>query len=269
VKPPDPAPLPPGDTITNTIGMKLKLIKPGAFKMGSPDSDKDASDDEKPQHNVEITRPFYLGVYPVTKGQFAAFAKDDGYRTEAETAAFDYTWRNPPGGLLLFTYTQTDNDPVVYVSWNDAAKFCEWLSKKEGKTYELPTEAEWEYACRAGTTTPYSFPDPKDLGDYAWYNGNSGLHTHPVGEKKPNPWGLYDMQGNVWQWCADWRGPYDKNDIKDPKSKGSANGHSGRGGSWSSVPRFCRSANRGGYGPDLHPVSDGFRVVLRPPAPTP
>ena len=260
--------------ITNTIDMKLRLIKAGAFKMGSPDSDKEAPDDEKPQHNVEIMRPFYLGVYPVTKGQFAAFAKDDGYKTEAETTALDrHTWRNPPGGsfpFFLSTYAQTDDDPVVYVTWNDAAKFCQWLSKKEGKTYELPTEAEWEYACRAGTTTSYFFGnDPKDLSDYAWYLGNSGNHTHPAGKKKPNPWGLYDMGGNVWQWCADWHGPYDKNDVKDPKSEESADGHVGRGGSWSSVPGFCRSANRGGYGPSLLPVSDGFRVVLRLPAGTP
>ena len=100
-------------------------------------------------------------------------------------------------------YNQTDNDPVVEVTWNDAVRFCPWLSRKEGKTYELPTEAEWEYACRAGTKTAYSFGDDlMRLDDYAWYDGNSGGHTHPVGQKKPNSWGLYDMAGNVWQWCA-------------------------------------------------------------------
>ena len=266
---------PPPAEVTNSIGMKLKLIPAGQFVMGSPDSDKDARDNEKARHNVEITRPFYMGVYHVTRGQFAAFAKDADYKTEAESAAFDFTWRKPPGGPLFLvggSYAQTDNEPVVYVSWNDAVRFCEWLSKKEGKTYELPTEAEWEYACRAGTKTTYFFgDDPKDLGEYAWFDNNSGNRTHPVGQKKPNPWGLYDMTGNVWQWCADGDEdrPYDKSDVKDPINKGSGANHLGRGGSWSSVAGFCRSANRGGYGPSLRPVSDGFRVVLRLPAKTP
>ena len=185
------------DAITNSIGMKLKLIKEGAFKMGSPDSEKDAQDDEKPRHEVEITPPFYLGVYPVTKGQFAAFVSDADYRTEAERAGDE---SNLARSELR---EQTDDDPVVCVSWNDAVKFCDWLRKKENKTYGLPTEAEWEYACRAGTTTAYFFgDDPKMLGDYAWYYDNSEHNTHPVGGKRPNPWGLYDMHGNVWQWCA-------------------------------------------------------------------
>ncbi len=138
------------------------------------------------------------------------------------------------------SYNQTDDDPVVEVTWNDAGKFCEWLSKKEGKPCELPTEAEWEYACRAGTTTAFSFgDDPKALGDYAWYANNSGNHTHPVGVKAPNPWGLYDMHGDVWQWCADNydKDYYAKSPIKDPKDTNSGQSRVLRGGSW--------AANRG------------------------
>ncbi len=200
------APVPPDkDEITNSIGMKLKLIPAGKFLMGSPKEEKYGAADG-PQHPVEITRPFYMGVYPVTKGQFAAFVKDAGYQTEAEQGDGGETWRNPVF-LLAQQYEPTDDDPVVMVSWNDAVKFCEWLSKKEKKTYTLPTEAEWEYACRAGTTTAYSFGDErKDFGDYAWDDDNSEGHTHPVGGKKPNPWGPYDMHGNVEQWCSDWFG---------------------------------------------------------------
>ena len=197
--------------ITNSIGMKLKLIPAGAFKMGSPVSDKDASEDEKPLHDVEITHPFYLGVYPVTKGQFAAFVSGTDYKTEGEQAGDKATWRDPG-------FVQTDDEPVVYVTWNDAMKFCDWLSDKK-KIYTLPTEAEWEYACRAGTTTVYSFgDDPTTLGDYAWYLDNSGSRTHPVGGKNPNPWGLHDMNGNVFQWCADYYDEkyYQNSPDKDP-----------------------------------------------------
>ena len=146
--------------ITNSIGMKLKLIQPGTFRMGSPEEEEGRADNEGPQHEVEITKAFYMGAYPVTKGQFAAFVQDDGYQTDAEKDGkggwgFDlatvkweqkpeYTWRRPD-------FTQGDNHPVVDASWNDATAFCAWLSKKEAKTYEPPTEAEWEYACRAGT----------------------------------------------------------------------------------------------------------------------
>ena len=153
------------------------------------------------------------------------------------------------------------------VSWNDAVRFCQWLSKKEDRTYELPTEAEWEYACRAGTTTAFSFgDDPKALGDYAWYDGNSGSHTHPVGEKKPNPWGLYDMHGNVWQWCADRYGPYQEGSIKDPKGADVGESRVFRGGSWGSQLRLCRSADRDGGNPDHRYGDGGFRIVLRPGA---
>ena len=251
--------------ITNSIDMKLKLIKPGKFLMGSPKGEDGRFDIEGPQHEVEITKPFYLGVYPVTRRQFAQFVKYDGYKTEAEKANSDYTWSDPP----FTSFNQTDNDPVVDVSWNDATAFCAWLSKKEWKTYELPTEAEWEYACRAGTTTAFSFADPKDIGDYAWYSGNSGSHTHPVGEKKANPWGLYDMHGNVWQWCDDGYGKYQEGPVKDPIGRDIGHSHVMRGGSWTGAPRLCRSDHRNVCGPGGSGGDIGFRVVLRPPARTP
>ena len=255
------------DEITNTIGMKLKLIKPGTFTMGSPKDEAGRYDDEGPQHEVEITKAFYMGVCPVTKGQFAAFVKDDGYSTEAEMGNHKDTWRTPN---FLSKYDQTDIDPVAEVSWNDAVKFCQWLTKTEGKTYELPTEAEWEYSYRAGTKTAFFFgADPTRLDDYAWYSGNAGSHTHPVGGKKPNPWGLYDMSGNVWQWCADGYDQYQEGSIKDPNGKESANRRVLRGGSWLGVPRLCRSAFRNNYDRADRSGCFGFRVVLRPSARTP
>jgi formylglycine-generating enzyme required for sulfatase activity len=142
----------------------------------------------------------------VTRGQFAAFVGDTGYRTQGEKAGFAKTWINPG---FSSKYDQTANDPVVAVSAIDAKAFCNWLTERERETYNLPTEAEWEYACRAGTTSAYFFgDDQKALGDYAWPMGD---HTHPVGLKRPNPWGLFDLFGNVPQWSADRldnRSPY-------------------------------------------------------------
>ena len=285
------------EEITNSIGMKLKLIKPGKFLMGSPKDEEGRQDDEGPQHEVEITKAFYIGVNPVTKGQFAAFVKDDGYQTDAEkdgqggwgfnttTGMWDqkpeYTWRYP--GFL-----QGEDHPVVEVSWNDATAFCAWLSKKEGKTYELPTEAEWEYACRAGTKTRFWCGDTdaslkgnaniadaslkgkmdseaaKNMTFGPWDDGYT--FTSPVGSFKANPWGLYDMGGNVWQWCTDGYGLYQYGSIKDQKGNDSANSRVSRGGSWHLGPRFCRSANRGCQDPAKRHSPNGFRVVLRFPA---
>ncbi len=238
--------------IINSIGMKLTLIPAGEFKMGSGESAEataafftrtygarfltaDSFKNEHPQHRVQITRPFYLGTYHVTRGEFRQFVNDTGYKTDAErrrtvAASEDRFWRNVP--------EQTDEHPVVNVSWNDAAAFCKWLSRKEGKTYRLPTEAEWEYACRAGTTTRYySGDDPETLAkvgnvtDAAYrarfprfaeqtLTASDGyVFTAPVGQFKPNAFGLYDIHGNAWEWCSDWYGKeyYGKSPVEDPK----------------------------------------------------
>ena len=237
-------------TEENTIGMKLVLIPPGEFMMGSPDSDKDAYSDEKPPHKVRITKPFYLGAHEVTVGQFRRFIDQSHYDAGSD-------WKVAFEG-------QTNEDPVTCVSWNDAVAFCQWLSKKEGKTYRLPTEAEWEYACRAGTTTRWCFGDDEAaLAKYAWYDGNSRNATHPVGQKRPNAWGLYDMHGNVWEWCADWYAEdyYGQSPPDDPTGPSSGTDRVLRGGSWFSSPGSPRSANRDRDRPGNRGHYDGFRVA--------
>jgi formylglycine-generating enzyme required for sulfatase activity len=162
------------------------------------------------------------------------------------------------------------SNPVEMVSWNDVQAFIQWLNAKEGHNrYRLPTEAEWEYAARAGTTGAYSFGDDEDsLGRYAWYWDNSGEKTHPVGQKQPNAWGLYDMHGNVWEWVQDWYGDYSSSSVTDPKgpSSGSFYGPSRvfRGGGWGSSARFCRAACRLNNSPKLRDDGLGFRLALSP-----
>ena len=252
--PPSPRPLPPPspsprplappftENLPNGVTLEMVGLPAGQFLMGSPDSDPDARDNEKPQHQVKVNS-FAIGKYPVTQAQYQAVMGTNPSR-----------FQNNP------------QNPVEDVSWNDAQAFCQKLSQITGKTYRLPTEAEWEYACRAGTTTRFYFgDDANQLGDYAWYKGNSQQTTHPVGQKKPNAWGLYDMSGNVWEWCEDdWHDNY----IGAPKD-GSAwlkNGNDNRsplrGGSWYNVPANCRSAYRNfTYRPDYSLINDGFRVV--------
>jgi formylglycine-generating enzyme required for sulfatase activity len=275
--------------VANTLGMKLKLVPRGTFRMGSPETDRDAVGGEKPQHEVEITRPFYMGMHTVTVGQFRAFVEDTRFKgkkyvTEperdgqggggynAEKKEFD--GRNPKYNWKNTGWAQTDDHPVVNVTWNDAVAFCEWLSEKEGRTYELPTEAEWEYACRAGTKTRYYFGDDAgELGEYGWYRENADRGTHPVGTKKPNDWGLFDMHGNVWQWCADGKRAYpqeaSKNPVKDPKNLFDSANRGLRGGSWLDDPRVCRAAYRHDDVPGSRNSYIGFRVVLRPGPRTP
>jgi formylglycine-generating enzyme required for sulfatase activity len=237
------------------------------------DSKADYFKQEYPQHRVRITKPFYLGQYPVTLGEFLAFYHDANYKLEMERDGKEDFGKLDNGELGKSTnfrpwapggWKPEMDHPVVWVTWNDAAAFCEWLSKKEGKTYRLPTEAQWEYACRAGTTTRYCFGDSEsELGDYAWYLKNlEGWGTKAVGGKRPNRWGLYDMHGNVWQWCSDWYdGDYYANSpVEDPKGPDTGSYRVYRGGSWINDAGDCRSAYRD-YG---RPVSRhdylGFRV---------
>jgi formylglycine-generating enzyme required for sulfatase activity len=226
------------DEIVNSIGMKLKLIPAGEFEMGSTEAE-----DERPRHLVTITRPFYLGVYPVTQREYLQVIK-----------------QNP-------SYSSgNERLPVENVSWHDAVTFCNVLSQKEGLPlfyaingrtvtvsnwngpgYRLPTEAEWEYACRAGTTTRFSFGDDQNaLGEYAWFGDNANQQTHPVGEKKPNGFGLHDMHGNVWEWCSDWYDAdyYKQSPAADPRGPEPAAHRVIRGGSWYRDLQIARSASR-------------------------
>ena len=162
---------------------------------------------------------------------------------------------------------QTDDHPVVCVNWNGAKAFCDWLSKKEGKEYRLPTEAEWEYACRAGTQTKWNFGDNESqLGEYAWYVENSGIKTHPVGQKRPNAWGLYDTHGNAWEWCADWYAwdYYVSSPPDDPKGPSSGTSRVLRGGDCGSGAGLVRSAIRATSVPDNRDRTVGFRVARAP-----
>jgi protein-L-isoaspartate(D-aspartate) O-methyltransferase len=275
------------DRLTNSIGTRLVLIAAGEFLLGSPDGDGD--DDEHPQHRVRITKPFYLGATEATRGQFRRFVDDTGYRTEAErdgkggygrneaTGTIQqnpkYTWRDPG-------FEQTDEHPVVNVSWNDAVAFCEWLSRKEGVTYRLPTEAEWEYACRAGTTTKYcSGDDPEGLAAVgniadatfkAKYPNSTTiaardgfLYTAPVGRSIPNAWGLFDMHGNVWEWCSDGYAAdgYKRSPVDDPQGADGSPFRVIRGGSWNDEPRSARSGDRLRAAPVGRNALLGFRMA--------
>jgi formylglycine-generating enzyme required for sulfatase activity len=198
---------------------------------------------EKPAHEVTVSKPFYMGKYEVTQEQYETIIGN-----------------NP-------SCFKGRDLPVEMVSWDDCQTFCQKVSTLTGKTVRLPTEAEWEYACRAGTTTRfYSGNDEKDLAEAAWYAINSGWKTYPVGQKKPNDFGLYDMHGNVWEWCQDWFGAYEPNAVTDPQGPASGFGRVLRGGSWyDDGATYCRSANRYGLTPDFQDLSDGFRVVVAGP----
>jgi formylglycine-generating enzyme required for sulfatase activity len=245
-------PQPDSPMIINTIGMKVVLIPDGEFRMGSPDSDKDAQADEKRQHPVRIMRPFYLGATEVTQGQYRAVT-----------------------GVNPSSFKGPDELPVETVSWEDAMAFCAKLNELEkgqlrGASYRLPTEAEWEYACRAGTTTRFSFGDSDaSLGEYAWFWGNSDSKTHPVGQKRPNLWGLYDMHGNVWEWCLDCYDPkyYSTSPANDPMGPSGGLDRVRRGGCWRFVRRACRAAYRDKAPPSSRYNGVGFRVARVSPRP--
>jgi formylglycine-generating enzyme required for sulfatase activity len=213
--------------------------------MGSPDSDRSASNDEKPQHRVRITQPFYIGKYPVTQEQWTAVMGN-----------------NP-------SFFKGPKNPVEWVSWNDCLRFLRRLNDQVGGgKWQFPTEAQWEYACRAGSTTIFCFGDDEaGLADYGWYDKISGGKSHPVGEKKPNAWGLYDMNGSIWQWVLDWYDPtyYAHSPTDDPTGPATGTERASHGGSWSSPARSARSANHGRIEPDHHGSHLGFRAAMSPP----
>jgi formylglycine-generating enzyme required for sulfatase activity len=250
------------EELKTSLGMVLVGIHEGGFLMGSPPEELGRKDEEGPQQRVRITRPFYMGKYPVTKGEFEFFVKLTNYKTDAEQRGDKETWREPG-------FDQTADNPVVCVSWNDAKHFCEWLSKEEeksGLTYHLPTEAQWEYACRARTQTAYFFGnDAALLKEYAWFRANSDKRTHTVGGTRRNPWRLEDVCGNVAQWCLDGLRPYTKDDISDPEGPEAADSKRVlRGGHWDSLPPDCRSAARMQLDPKQSTNTSGFRVVCEP-----
>jgi formylglycine-generating enzyme required for sulfatase activity len=233
---------------TNSIGMTFRLIKPGSFMMGSPDNEIDhnlAEDplkhpsDESPQHHVVITKSYYLSAYEVTQADY-----------EGVMGTNPSSFAGP-------------KLPVEKVSWKEAQEFCSKLSTLESRKYRQPTEAEWEYACRAGSKSAYYWGPVAD-DSYAWTNQNAEEKTHEVGTRKPNAWGLYDMAGNVAEWCQDWKGNYTPGEQVDPRGAAGGEFRIIRGGSWAAYPLPFRSAARYGATPVSMIDFVGFRVVLEP-----
>jgi formylglycine-generating enzyme required for sulfatase activity len=291
-------------SFVNSIGMKLMPIFEGTFRMGSSEAAEDLAQlneaeiarfrDEQPQHPVRISRPFYLGKFEVTVAQFRRFVEETGYKTDADrdgggayafnTEKGEFEW-GKTFGWTNCGWSQTGDHPVVNVSWNDANAFCRWLSEAEGCVYRLPTEAEWEFACRAGTETRYSTGDSLEqlvgaanLGDESFrqiirpdyseivlVEGHDGpAFTTPAGKFRPNEFGLHDMHGNVFEWCGDWYGAsyYEHSPLVDPTGPASGTKRVFRGGSFFNSPFYSRSSFRNGFPPQARVPYLGFRVVL-------
>lgn len=242
-------------------GIELVAIPAGEFYMGSKANDKDAFDVEKPRHKVTISQPFYLGKYKVTVGQFKRFVQaNPAFEKAQEMSDGGQTWMTPG-------FEQTDENPVVCISPNDADAFCQWLAKEAGANVRLPREAEWEYSCRAKATTKFYFGENEaDLGQYAWYRNNTNGHgTEPCGLKKPNGFGLYDMHGLAEEWCSDGQRKYEGRDATDPEGPlGADEGRVFRGGSIVSDPHDCRAAQRHALGVLDWSIYTGFRVLVSP-----
>jgi formylglycine-generating enzyme required for sulfatase activity len=244
----------------------MVFIPPGTFRMGSPTNEVDREESEGPQTAVTITKGFWMGEYEVTQGEYlAVMGSNPSYFTTTNGFAEDLS------------------RPVESVSWFDATNCCAKLTEREraagriatNSVYRLPTEGEWEYACRGLTSTRFSYGDDSgytNLTNYAWYLDNSGVTTHPVGQKLPNPWGLHDMYGNVWEWCQDWFDTYPGGIAVDPQGPVTGSSRVIRGGGWCSgfgwrIPRDCRSAYRFISFPDSWGNFIGFRAVLTPGQP--
>ncbi len=252
---------------------EMVFVEGGAFRMGSNDGPKN----EKPIHRV-VLDDFYIGKYAVTVAQFAAFIKDDHYVTTAERDGSSYVyniknwedkkgvcWEHDVKGAKRPTSAYTH--PVIHVSWDDAKAYCDWLSGKTGKKYCLPTEAEWEYAARGGRqSNGFIYSGSDAIDDVAWYSENSGNTTRAAGmTKSGKELGIFDMSGNVWEWCADWYdGKYYANNdsFQNPQGPKTGTSRALRGGSWSHLPSYCRVANRFNFVPTNRYCSIGFRVVF-------
>ena len=296
----------PSKEITLDLGdkavLKMVLIPAGKFLMGSPESEEGHRKDEV-QHEVTISKPFYMGVTHVTVDQFAAFVKESGYKTDAEREGWGWGIETRNGKLLpgklkngKFVaakisgaswrdpgFDQKGDHPVVQVIWHDAKAFCDWLSKKSGKWVALPTEAQWEYACRAGTKTAWPWGDNPDEGK-GWANcadqslkkmlpDNAGItcfgwddgfvFTAPAGSFRSNAFGLFDMIGNAAHWCQDRYGDYGTGAVADPTGAEAGMARVIRGGSWNNyAPSNCRSASRYRFAPDHRNERYGFRIIV-------
>jgi formylglycine-generating enzyme required for sulfatase activity len=274
------------------VTLAMVLIPPGEFLLGSTAEEQSiflhmakAAQDERaisgipaegPQRRVRITKPFWLSRHEVTIGQFRRFAEAAIYKTDAERdglggkAIVDGNWKQSPEFIWDsdLGFPQTDDHPVSNVTWNDAAAFSKWLSNHSGWTFTLPTEAQWEYACRAGTETYWHSGDSEaGVEQYGWVGTNSRGAPHPVGLLKPNAFGLYDMHGNLWEWCADWFAldTYAKSSQGDPTGPSAGAERVLRGGSWITLTRRCRTAHRGHYSLGYRISYLGFRVAAALP----
>ncbi len=224
------------------VQLEMKRIPEGTFQRGSPGWEKDRYDDEGPTHQVTISKPFYMGTFEVTQAQWEAVMGENPSR-----------------------FSGRPDNPVEQVSWEDCQRFIETINEMGIGTFRLPTEAEWEYACRAGTSTRFYWgedPEYRQIDDHAWYKGNSDVKPHRVGEKMPNAWGLYDMSGNVWEWCSDWYGSYGAGPQTDPVGVAEEPPlRVARGGGWGHPPVLCRSANRYRHAPSNRHLNQGLRLV--------
>jgi formylglycine-generating enzyme required for sulfatase activity len=270
------------------VKLSMVLIPPGEFLLGSPDDEQakflalaQAAGDtrsiygipaEGPQRSVRITKPFWLGRHEITMAQFRRFVEAANYKTVAERdglggfALVDHEWQQSTHFFWSSNlgFPQTESHPVSNVTWDDATAYCEWLTQQSGWPVSLPSEAQWEYACRAGTTT-YFHSGNSEVGveRYAWVGPKSNGGPRPAGLLKPNAFGLYDMHGNMWEWCADWFGldSYAKGPLDDPTGPSVGSEHVIRGGGWITYTRRCRAAHRGHYPPDKRISYLGFRVA--------
>ena len=258
----------------NGVSFTMIKVEGGTFRMGATsEQGSDVDSDEKPVHSVTLS-DYYIGETEVTVGLFRKFIKETGYRTDADKKGGSYIWNGSEWVLTSGLNWQCDvngkirsasedNHPVIHVSWNDANEFCEWLKQKTGKNFRLPTEAEWEYAARGGNKSKgYKYSGSTTIGNVAWYSGNSGSATHDVKTKTPNELGIYDMSGNVFEWCQDWYGNYSSGSQTNPTGPSFGFERVIRGGSWGSNARYCRVSNRSFDDPGNRDSFNGFRLAL-------
>ncbi len=247
-----PAPVVHAVAVAPGATLEFVALPPGTYERGSAETEAGRDRDEGPRHRVTLTRGFWLGRHEITQAQWTAVMGT-----------------NP---AVFKQGPDAPRRPVESVSWDDCARFIARLNALGVGRFRLPTEAEWEYAARAGTTTRFPWgDDPKDFEThrFAWANSRSYAVTHPVGAKPPNPWGLYDLHGNVWEWCSDWYGPYPAGPLTDPAGPAEGRERVFRGGSWYDFPPSLRSANRHRHVPDRRYTAVGLRLAWEPEAPAP